>query len=63
VKNPHEINNEDGSPANVTAVGNVYVNTTGEQREQGRAFTPPYAYQPDDAEAVPALVRECAGPR
>jgi pectate lyase len=63
VKNPHEINNEDGVPANVTARGNIYDNTTGEQRRQGTAFTPPYHYTLDDADAVPDMVRACAGPR
>lgn len=55
----------------IAASGNIYDNTTG-KRDTGLGgtgdnppgpWTPPYAYQLDDAETVPELVKRCAGPQ
>ncbi|GAA2676999.1 MULTISPECIES: cellulose binding domain-containing protein [Actinosynnema] len=57
-------------PSHITARGNTYDGTTG-KRDTGAGgegggvtpFTsPPYAYAPDAASAVPDLVSRCAGP-
>jgi pectate lyase len=63
VGKPHEINEDDGGPGKLTARGNEYATTTGAKDATGTAFDPPYAYAPDPAAAVKALVTEGAGPR
>lgn len=73
VKNPHQFMYPDRRPANITATGNMYVNTTGsmdtgactpEGYEEVEPFTdPPYEYKLDDAEDVPKLVQKYAGPQ
>lgn len=64
VNNPHEIGNENGTAAAVTANGNLYENgTTGSKDEKGTAFTPPYSYEMDDASGIPEMVQKCAGPQ
>jgi pectate lyase len=69
VKNPHQF--ADGNHAYITAKGNVYDNATG-NRETGLGgtsgdtvgpWTPTYAYVPDAAADVPAIVQKCAGPQ
>jgi pectate lyase len=63
VGKPHEINEDPSGLAKVTATGNEYVATTGAEDMTGTAFTPPYAYTPDVAAEVKALVMEGAGPK
>lgn len=62
VDTPHEINEDDGGPAVVTARGNEYVATTGAQDATGTAFEPPYDYSPDPAADIKAEVTDGAGP-
>ncbi|WJH36164.1 stalk domain-containing protein [Paenibacillus sp. CC-CFT747] len=71
VNNPHQFMYPDRRPAYITAVGNVYDNTTGSKDTGGvtpegytpvEPFTnPPYAYEPDPAQDVPSLVAQYAG--
>lgn len=63
VGKPHEINEDPSGLAKVTARDNEYAGTTGAQDMTGTAFTPPYAYTPDAAGDVKALVMNGAGPR
>ncbi len=63
VSTPHEINEDDGGPAKLTARGNDYVDTSGAEDQTGTAFEPPYAYDPDAADAVKDIVMNGAGPR
>jgi pectate lyase len=70
VKSPHRF--QDTNPSHITAVGNVYDNTTGNKDTglggaPGAAvapFTdPPYDYVADKAADVPSIVSRCAGPQ
>ncbi len=76
VANPHTFMYD--LHAFIAASGNVYDNTTGSKDtglggtegpsgvnaavEDAANFTPPYKYTLDNAEDVPAIVAECAGP-
>ncbi|MCD8329983.1 MAG: hypothetical protein LUC27_04745 [Lachnospiraceae bacterium] len=72
VTNPHYFMYESALPAYITARGNDYDNTSGDQ-DNGRGgiglgyvepFTePPYEYTLDEAADVPEIVTEGAGPR
>jgi pectate lyase len=64
VNDPHQISNEDGSPARVVQRGSAYAGgTSGDMHTAGTVFSPPYSYSPDPAGGVLATVRQCAGPR
>jgi pectate lyase len=60
VVNPHELQ---GVDAQILAIGNRYNGATGQMESTGTAFTPPYAYTPDPALGLPALVTGEVGPR
>jgi pectate lyase len=70
VKSPHRF--QDSNPSYITAVGNVYDNTTG-NKDTGiggasgttvAPFTdPPYDYAADKAADVPSMVSRCVGPQ
>lgn len=73
VNNPHQFMYPDRRPAYITAKGNIYDNTKG-KKDTGACtpsgydsvapFTdPPYEYKLDDAEDVPYLVTQYAGPQ
>lgn len=71
VRNPHQFMYPDRRPAYITAVGNIYDNTSGlmdtgdvtpEGYDSVAPFTnPPYAYDLNDAEDIPFLVTRYAG--
>jgi pectate lyase len=70
VKSPHRF--QDSNPSYITAVGNVYDNTTGNKDTglggaSGTAvapFTdPPYDYTADKAADVPSIASRCVGPQ
>lgn len=67
VKDPHVFNNaDDEKTAHITARNNDYSGASGTQATGGGGtpFTnAPYPVSLDDADAVPALVKACAGPR
>lgn len=71
--NPHQFYKTDTFPANIVARGNEYDNTKGDRHTGYRSGgtkinipdfdNPPYTYYLDDAEDIPAIVTENAGPR
>lgn len=72
VSNPHQFMYDDSLPAYITARGNIYDATDGDEDNGAggvsvgyvEPFTePPYDYTLDEAEQVPQLVEAGAGPR
>ena len=67
VASPHQFNSaDDEKTANITARDNVYDKTSGDQATGGGgpAFTKaPYSPVIESADSVPAIVKQCAGPR
>ncbi|NGM11938.1 hypothetical protein ENC19_04250 [Verrucosispora sp. CWR15] len=67
VNNPHRF--QDSNPTYITARGNVYDGTSGRRDTgaQGSGVTPftnpPYSYALDNANDVPGIVSNCAGPK
>lgn len=73
VNNPHQFYETGTYPSSIVADGNEYTNSTG-RKETGHVLgstsirvpyfdNPPYEYYLDDAEDIPALVTENAGPQ
>jgi len=63
VNDPHEINNDDGGPAQVLALDNIYSQTSGATNATGTAFVPGYEYSVTPTIDVATLVTAQAGPR
>jgi len=61
VNDPHVVYITTGTPGQIEASGNVYVNTTGGRDDGDVVFTPPYAYPLDDGFMVRDIVTAGAG--
>ena len=68
--NPHMLHNEglgqfpnEEEQARLTAVSNVYLDSSGVQESNGSAFTPPYDFEFDDPNDLEQLVIDGVGPR
>ncbi len=61
VNDAHEINNDEGGPAQVLALANEYVGTSGARDQTGVAFEPPYPYEPTPTAVLSELVRAESG--